>query len=139
LSSNPSSTESALPSDAAVAANPDQSKPVDSATPSAATPASQKTSPGSAKPDESKTSAPAINLKMKVLQESWISITADGRLLVSETLPAGLEKTYKARDRVEVVLGNAGGVELTYNGKPIENLRQGQDVRKITFTPSGYE
>lgn len=142
LTSSPSSTETTIPtntSDAAVATNPDQSQPGESAAPSAATAASQKIAADSAKVDDSKTSSPAINLKLKVLQESWISIKADGRLLVSETLPAGLEKTYKARDKVEVVLGNAGGVELTFNGKPVENVHQGQDVRKITFTPSGYE
>jgi cytoskeleton protein RodZ len=142
LSSNPSSTEATVPpntSDAAIATNPDQTRPGESATPSAATAASQKSTADPAKLDESKTSAPGINLKLRVLQESWISIKADGRLLVSETLPAGMEKTYKARDKVEVVLGKAGGVELTYNGKPVENLSQAQDVRKITFTPSGYE
>jgi cytoskeleton protein RodZ len=81
----------------------------------------------------------SINVKLRVLEDSWISVKADGKLLVSGTLSAGMEKTYKGNDRIEVVLGKAGGVELSYNGKPVENISQGQDVRKITFTPSGYE
>jgi cytoskeleton protein RodZ len=98
-----------------------------------------------ATPDQSKaapvteTGASPIDLKLKLTQQSWVSIKADGKLLVSDNLPSGTEKSVKAHEKVEMVLGNSGGVELTYNGKPVENLPKGQDVRKITFTPSGYE
>lgn len=80
-----------------------------------------------------------IDLKIKVTKKSWVSITADGKLVLKDTLEAGTEKSVKASEKVEMVLGNAGGVEVSYNGKPVENLSKGQDVRKITFTPSGYE
>jgi cytoskeleton protein RodZ len=83
--------------------------------------------------------AKTIDLKIKVTKKSWVSITADGKLILKDTLEAGTEKSVKASDKVEMVLGNAGGVEVSYNGKPVENLNKGQDVRKITFTPSGYE
>jgi cytoskeleton protein RodZ len=83
--------------------------------------------------------ATPIDLKVKVNSQSWVQIKADGKMLISDNLPPGSERAIKAHDKVEMVLGNAGGVELTYNGKPVENLAKGQDVRKITFTPSGYQ
>jgi cytoskeleton protein RodZ len=109
------------------------------------TPASQKTPSGTTAsptktPEQKSSITPTtIDLKIKVNKESWVSIKADGKLIVSANLTAGTEKSVKAADKVEMVLGNAGGVEVSYNGKQVENLANGQDVRKITFTPSGYE
>jgi cytoskeleton protein RodZ len=80
-----------------------------------------------------------IELKIKVNQESWVSIKADGKTLVSTTLQPGVERSFKATDKIEMVLGNAGGVEVSFNGKPVENVNNAQDVRKITFTPTGYQ
>lgn len=125
------------------------SSEADLSTPTSATPASDKPAPASTTPPPPvateagtttpSTTAASINVKLKVLEDSWISVKADGKLLVSSTLSAGMEKTYRGHEKIEVVLGKAGGVEVSYNGKPVENLSQGQDVRKITFTPSGYE
>ncbi len=80
-----------------------------------------------------------IELRIKVNQESWVSVRADGRTLVSTTLAAGTERSFRASDKIEMVLGNAGGVEVSYNGKAVENVSDGKDVRRLTFTPTGYQ
>jgi len=80
-----------------------------------------------------------IDVKIHANQDSWISITADGKTIMKGTLSAASEKAVRAKDKVVVVLGNVGGVEVSYNGKPIENLGKGAEVKKITFTQSGYE
>jgi cytoskeleton protein RodZ len=103
-----------------------------------ATPKSEAGTAPEQKPSAESTPTP-IDLKVKVNSQSWVQIKADGKVLISDNLPPGTERAVKAHDKVEMVLGNAGGVELTYNGKPVENLAKGQDVRKITFTPSGYQ
>jgi cytoskeleton protein RodZ len=128
------------PAAAAVAPQPS----VEPAKADAAKPANQKSAtleqiatPTSA--TSANTSSAAIDLKIKVNQASWVSIKADGKTLVSTTLQPGVERSFKAADKIEVVLGNAGGVEISYNGKPVENLGNLQDVRKITFTPAGYQ
>jgi len=90
-------------------------------------------------PKPATTAGPPFELKIKVNKQSWVSIKADGKTLVNGTLQPGTEKTFKATEKIDVILGNAGGVEVSYNGKPVENLNTGQDVRKLTFTPSGYE
>ena len=81
----------------------------------------------------------AFELKIKVNKQSWVSIKADGKTLVNTTLSAGTERSFKASDKIEVILGNSSGVEVSYNGKPVENLGTGQDVRKLTFTATGYQ
>jgi cytoskeleton protein RodZ len=80
-----------------------------------------------------------IDVKIHANQDSWVSITVDGKTIMKGTLAADSEKAVRAKDQVVVVLGNVGGVEVSYNGKPVENLGKGQEVKKITFTPSGYE
>jgi len=90
------------------------------------------------KTSDDTTSSP-INVKLKLTQPSWVEIKSDGKTILSDNLPSGAERTITGHERVEMKLGNSGGVELTYNGKPVENVSRGQDVRKIIFTPSGYE
>lgn len=80
-----------------------------------------------------------INLTMKVKEETWVEVKADGKTLISATLSAGTERSFKANDKVEVKLGKAAGVEISYNGKPVAYPSNIQDVRHLTFTPTGYE
>jgi cytoskeleton protein RodZ len=132
---------------------PDSAKPPQTS-PDTAKPASQKTEMPAAntnpksgteqkspttEPKPATTAGPPFELKIKVNKQSWVSIKADGKTLVNGTLEPGTERTFKASEKIDVILGNAGGVEVSYNGKPVENLNTGQDVRKLTFTPSGYE
>lgn len=114
--------------------------PAQDVTSAPAVPAAQKNSSPTetaAKPADATTSP--INLVIKVKEDTWMSVKADGKTLVSETLPGGTEKSFKANDKIEVVLGRAKSVEVSYNGKVLDDLKSGQDVRKLTFTPSGYE
>jgi cytoskeleton protein RodZ len=79
-----------------------------------------------------------IDVKIHANQDSWVSITADGKTIMKGTLSAASEKAVRAKEQVVVVLGNVGGVEVSFNGKPLE-LGKGTEVKKITFTPTGYE
>jgi cytoskeleton protein RodZ len=99
----------------------------------------QITAPPLKEADVPATSNGPIDVKIHANQDSWISITADGKTIMKGTLPAASEKAVRAKEQVVVVLGNVGGVEVSYNGKPIDNLGTGKEVKKITFTPSGYE
>lgn len=87
--------------------------------------------------DQSSGTGP-IDVKIHANQDSWVSITVDGKTIMKGTLAAASEKAVRAKEQVVVVLGNAGGVEVSYNGKPLEIGKAGE-VKKITFTPSGYE
>ncbi len=144
-----SSASTTSPTKPIEVAKPDSSKPTQTPPGDSTTkPASQKTeAPAASTTPKSSTeqkpattaSGPPFELKIKINKESWVSIKADGKTLVNGTLQPGTEKTFKATEKIDMILGNAGGVEISYNGKPVENLNTGQDVRKLTFTPSGYE
>lgn len=53
-----------------------------------------------------------------VADRSWIEVLSDGRRIYRATAPAGTVLTFKADRRLELTLGNAGGVALEVNGQP---------------------
>jgi len=70
-------------------------------------------------------------------EESWVSITADGKTHSSELLPAGSERAIRGRKEIVVRLGNAGGVDLRFNGKKVNSGGDFGEVKTITFGPTG--
>ena len=77
-------------------------------------PAEPTAPPASAEPDAERRS-----LRLRLDQESWISIrAADGDRLLVGLYPAGSAHRVSGRPPLQVVLGNAAGVELSVDGEP---------------------
>ncbi len=70
-------------------------------------------------------------------EESWISITADGRAISSELLPAGSERAVRGRKEITVKAGNAGGVDFRFNGQKLDIGGESGEVKTVTFGPRG--
>jgi len=83
------------------------------------------------------TPAGELSLVIQAKEESWITITSDGKTVSSELLPAGGERTVHGRQQITVKAGNAGGIEFQFNGKKIEAVGQTGEVKTITFGPQG--
>jgi cytoskeleton protein RodZ len=69
-------------------------------------------------------------------EDSWISINADGKTS-SELLVTGSDRTVRARQEIIARVGNAGGVDLRFNGKKVDTDGQFGDVETLTFGPGG--
>jgi cytoskeleton protein RodZ len=70
-------------------------------------------------------------------EDCWISVTADGKTLSSELLAAGTERTVRGRKEVVVKAGNAGGVDVKFNGKKVDLQAEYGEVKTVTFGPGG--
>jgi cytoskeleton protein RodZ len=70
-------------------------------------------------------------------EESWISITADGKSAPSELLATGSQRTIRGRKEVVVKVGNAGGVDFHFNGKKLDTGGEFGEVKTITLGPAG--
>jgi cytoskeleton protein RodZ len=103
---------------------------------------------GPAKPASPKTSqdlTPAVpasapgefTVVIQAHEESWISITADGRAISSELLPTGSERTVHGRNEIIVKAGNAGGVDFRLNGQKLDVGGESGEVKTVTFGPRG--
>ena len=67
----------------------------------------------------------------------WTQITADGKTIYEGTPKNGESITWEATEKLSVKFGNAGVVDLVYNGKPVGKLGGNGDVIVKTFTVSG--
>ena len=81
----------------------------------------------------------SVDLVIRTSEESWVQAIADGKTIFSETLPAASEKHVTASRRITLTVGNAGGVEVTYNGATLPDIGGPGKVRTIVFSPSKFE
>lgn len=70
------------------------------------------------------TPAPAVSgarMEMRFSQEVWISVLdRDGKEVFNKTKPAGSQDLLEGTPPFQIIIGNAAGVSLTYNGKPVD-------------------
>ncbi len=117
-----------------------------SAGPAAATPAN---SPAQIRPVQdaklppATTAAPNPNATVRVevtaAEPVWMLAKTDGKYLFSGTLDANQTRTVEANGTVLLRLGNAGGVNITLNGKPIGSVGPKGQVRTVQFTSGGFQ
>jgi len=66
---------------------------------------------------------------------SWISAKDhNGRLLFDGLLEQGDSKTFQDKEKVDLVLGDAGAIQLYVNGKKIDDEFQSGQVERLTYT-----
>ena len=67
---------------------------------------------------------------------SWVQVSRpDGTVIYSATLGDGQSKTFRDDKRLDFVIGNAAGVELTVNGQDIGSPGGSGEVARLSFTP----
>lgn len=71
-------------------------------------------------------------LSMRFTGASWVRVTIDGNVRMEGTFPSGTAKKFRGK-RANVRAGNAGGVDLTVNGKHVGNLGATGNVAERTF------
>ena len=69
----------------------------------------------------------------------WVLARTDGKYAFSGTLEKNETRTVNADGVVLLRLGNAGGVAITLNGKPIPSVGPKGQVRTIQLTSGGFQ
>ena len=97
--------------------------------------------PQPAAAEESKPTAPVdgVEVAAKFSARCWTQVTADGKTVYEGTAEKGQTFTWKGKERVVVTAGNAGAVELTWNGKSQGKLGKEGDVIEKRFTKDKAE
>lgn len=114
------------------------------ATPSTSKPATSKPKtekPEDPKPDPSDSAiaaAPQDKVTVQVSAtdgKSWISAKdRNGRLLFDGLLQQGDSKTFQDSEKINLILGDAGAIQLYVNGKKIDDDWQPGAVERLTYT-----
>jgi cytoskeleton protein RodZ len=61
-------------------------------------------------------------LVIRAVEPTWVRVQTDEGRIAEELLPAGASREWAAERRFLLTIGNAGGVELTLNGKALPPL-----------------
>src|SRR5512146_2149455 len=80
---------------------------------------------------------PRCFIVIKAKEDSWISVIADGRTVIQGVLGQDKQKFIRAGREIILKTGNAGGIEVSYNGKPLGAIGSESETRTLTFTPQG--
>jgi cytoskeleton protein RodZ len=91
----------------------------------------------SADASSSSSSQSAFYVQIKAKEDSWVSIVADGKSVMQRVLPADKNKKVKAGKSLILRTGNAGGIEVSFNGRPLGALGNENEPRTLTFNASG--
>jgi len=70
--------------------------------------------------------------------QCWVEITADGQR-EEVTLAAGGEKEIRAREKIDIKLGDVSAVDVSFNGEALPPFTGEARVRKLTFTGEGLQ
>ncbi|WP_407561579.1 helix-turn-helix domain-containing protein [Streptomyces sp. 184] len=93
--------------------------------------------------DSAVAGAPPDKVTLRIVAadgQSWISAQgADGRELEEGVLAQGDSVTVTDSEKIYLVLGNAGGVDLFVNGKQIAEDFQPGEVERLTYTKGDPE
>ena len=110
---------------------PASDEPSVSASPSPTLPADPKPS------DSAIAAAPADKVTVQMTAEKNVWISAEdhnGRLIHEGVLKKGKSKTFTDDKRLNLVLGNAGGVKLYVNGKEVKDTGRDGQVQRVSYT-----
>lgn len=77
-----------------------------------------------------------LNVVLSVSTPTWISASADGKRAIYRVLQPGARENLTATRDISVRTGNAGGVELTINGRAAGAMGKSGEVRTLRITPA---
>jgi cytoskeleton protein RodZ len=133
------------PSTEAQPAPADAAEPQSAAPPANALPAGQtepSTEPPVVEQPSERATAPSaqgpVRVQVTALETSWVRARSDGKYVFSATLDPNQTRTVEASESVELLLGNAGGVSVALNGKPIGALGPKGQVRTVQLSSGGF-
>jgi cytoskeleton protein RodZ len=81
-----------------------------------------------------------IRLGIHAKDDCWVQVKVDGKIIFQSVLFRGRMESWTARDKIDLWLGSAGGVELEVNGSRIPSLgRKGQVLKNIVISKDGLK
>lgn len=80
-----------------------------------------------------------VRIEVSATQETWLSISPDGKTIFAGVLQPAEMRTVAARDTAKIRVGNAGGITIRLNGKPVGPIGPSGQVRTLIISKSGVQ
>lgn len=78
-------------------------------------------------------------MELVVAEPVWVSVQRDGHTIYEGVLQPKEIRTVAAASEITLKLGNAGGVTILLNGKPIPSPGGEGEVRTLQLTSGGFQ
>jgi cytoskeleton protein RodZ len=79
-----------------------------------------------------------LELNLSASEETWLSISSGGKEIFAGVLEPAETKTVSGLEVARLTVGNAGGLNVQWNGKEIGPIGEKGQVRVVVFTPEGF-
>ncbi len=136
----------ATPAASATATSSPEATPAKPPTPVPTTPVAAEQTPAPVKPQKQaqpvqqspdKSAEKTFVILVRAREDAWVSIVADGKSVMQRVLIANKNKLVKAGRQVVLRTGNAGGIDVTFNGRPLGSIGNENEPRTLTFNATG--
>ncbi len=89
--------------------------------------------------EPAKETPPPVKVKKAVVliearQDCWLNVVVDGETVFTKTLRVGEKQEFEGKQSISIKAGNAGGIDITYNGKKVEPIGNYGEVKETEFT-----
>lgn len=85
-------------------------------------------------------SAPVVNgaeVTAVFNEDCWTEVKVDGNVVLSETVKKGSNLNWKGNNQIDITVGNAGAIDITFNNQPVGKLGDiGAVVTKSFVAPN---
>lgn len=81
--------------------------------------------------------ASAIQVLLTARDNAWVQVIADGKQVFMGLLHANDSREVSGNELVKVVTGNAGGLQISLNGKELDPIGPAGQVRTVKLTAEG--
>ncbi len=80
-----------------------------------------------------------FSVLLSASEEVWVSLSSGGKTLALGTLKPGEKRRIEAAGSARLVVGNAGGIEVLVNDKPVGAIGPRGFPRTVILTPEGAQ
>ncbi len=79
-----------------------------------------------------------VRLNLSATEPTWLSVSSDGKPAFRGMLQPQQTRELEAEQTAHLIVGNAGGLIVEWNGRTLGPIGRRGQVRVVSFTPEGY-
>jgi cytoskeletal protein RodZ len=106
--------------------------------PAGIAPSAQPAPPEPAAATDTGSAANRFNVDLEATENTWVSISSAGRMVFSGVLGPSQTKNFALDDSARLLTGNAAGLDVRMNGRPLGPLGSRGQVRIVVFNQDNY-
>ncbi|MCX6598495.1 MAG: DUF4115 domain-containing protein [Acidobacteria bacterium] len=80
-----------------------------------------------------------VEVAVSATEKSWVRLLSDGEKIFGGVMEAGETRRIAGSMSAVVFTGNAGGIVIQYNGRPLGAPGTRGQIRTVVFTPQNFE